>query len=678
LSYPALYLLVHHHTLFLAILISHFHLQKIFTTDNRSPLYTAPAPSYSHPTMPYKPELIVASDLQACTHSPPPSPRPDDPGHPMYRRPSGIAYGAERPSLLPIPEVGGDPALSRSERAQSRAAEASMLRDNHLLPPKHGAVTKGRLRRLYDAVFSTKVRDGRKYEPVAARRRADETTGLLAGTTGSSLYGAGESAVADDDEDLAGADTGSTSPDIEGIGEQWEAAVQAGSLQSTWQRETKTVLRYSLPLTGTFLLQYSINVASVFAVGRLGKEELGAVSIANMTAVISCYSIFIGLSTSLDTLCAQAFGSGHKHLVGLQFQRMAYFLLLLFIPIALFWWNAHHALQYVVPEKETAALAGTYLRILILGGPAAAIWEAGKRFVQSQGIFHATTYILMIAAPVNITCNYFFVWHLGWGFVGAPIAIVITQNMLPLLLFLYVYFIDGRQCWGGFSWRALDNWVPMIKLAIPGLIMLEAEYVAFEILVFAATQFGPYDLAAQGVMATLTSTTYQIPFSISVAGSMRVANLIGAKLIQPARMAAKVTIAVECFVALLNFAVLMGFRHSIAYLLTQDEKVVEISAAVMPVLATMQLADAMAAGAHGLLRGIGQQHIGSYTNLIAYYAIGLPISFFTAFGLGWKLYGMWFGVSIGLVLVAVVEYAYLFSSDWERAANEAESRNNAG
>ncbi|KAL1901161.1 hypothetical protein Cpir12675_000650 [Ceratocystis pirilliformis] len=650
-----------------------------------------------------KPELIVSNDVAACDYSDPPSPSSSsdapDTGPPMYRRPSGIAYGTERPSLLlPVPELHLDsgsaqPHLSRAERAQSRAAEASILRDNHLLPPKHGVVEKGRLRKLYDTVFSTKVRDGREYSPgpssraKAPRHSINESTGLLDARASAGHYGtsgdADETAVADDDDNqeedtLLPASSDPGSPDVEEIGEQWEAAVQAGSLQSTWQREAKTVLQYSLPLTGTFLLQYSINVASVFAVGRLGKEELGAVSIANMTAVISCYSVFIGLSTSLDTLCSQAYGSGHKHLVGLQCQRMAYFLLLLFLPIAMFWWYGGAALAYVVPEAETAQLAGQYLRILIIGGPAAAIWEAGKRFVQSQGIFHATTYILLVVAPLNICLNYLFVWHLGWGFIGAPISIVITQNMLPIMLFLYIYFIDGRQCWGGFSRRALANWLPMIKLAIPGLIMLEAEYVAFELLVFAATQLGPYDLAAQGVVATLTSTTYQIPFSISVAGSMRVANLIGAKLVQPAKMAAKVTIAVECFVAFLNFVVLLAFRHQIPYLLTQDPKVAQISTDTMPVLATMQIADAMAAGAHGLLRGIGQQHIGSYTNLIAYYIIGLPISFFTAFGLGWRLYGMWFGVSIGLALVSVVEYIYLFTTDWNRAAREAESRNNAG
>lgn len=59
--------------------------------------------------------------------------------------------------------------------------------------------------------------------------------------------------------------------------------------------------------------------------GHIGVAELGAASLGSMSANISGYAIFQGLSTSLDTLCAQAYGSGRKKLVGLQMQRMIYF-----------------------------------------------------------------------------------------------------------------------------------------------------------------------------------------------------------------------------------------------------------------------------------------------------------------------------------------------------------------
>jgi MATE family multidrug resistance protein len=244
----------------------------------------------------------------------------------------------------------------------------------------------------------------------------------------------------------------------ERLNRQWEAAVASGKIKTTWQRESKTLWRYSSPLVVTFVLQYSLTVASIFAVGHIGPIELGAVSLASMTANISGYAIYQGLATSLDTLCAQAYGSGKRHLVGLQLQRMVYFLWALTIPIGVVWLFAEKILELIVPEKRSAELAGLYLRILLLGAPGYSCFESGKRFVQAQGLFSATTYVLLIAAPLNGFLNWLLVWHFELGFIGAPIAVAITDNLLPLLLFAYVYFIDGRQCWGGFTKKALVNW----------------------------------------------------------------------------------------------------------------------------------------------------------------------------------------------------------------------------
>jgi MATE family multidrug resistance protein len=244
----------------------------------------------------------------------------------------------------------------------------------------------------------------------------------------------------------------------ERLNRQWEEAVAAGKIKTTWQREAKTLWNYSSPLVVTFVLQYSLTVASIFTVGHLGKVELGAVSLASMTANITGYAVYQGLATSLDTLCAQAYGSGKTKLVGLQLQRMVYFLWLLTIPIAIVWFFAEKILERIVPEQRSAELAGLYLRILILGAPGYACFESGKRFVQAQGLFSATTYVLLFAAPLNAFMNWLFVWRFNWGFVGAPIAVVVTDNLLPLLLFCYIYFVDGKQCWNGLTRKAFHNW----------------------------------------------------------------------------------------------------------------------------------------------------------------------------------------------------------------------------
>jgi MATE family multidrug resistance protein len=102
---------------------------------------------------------------------------------------------------------------------------------------------------------------------------------------------ADEEAIDNDDEPsessaLLGADPtkpygGEDTP--KNINKKWEEACAAGKIQTTWQRESKTLVKYSAPLIITFLLQYSLTVASIFTVGHIGKVELGAVSLASST-----------------------------------------------------------------------------------------------------------------------------------------------------------------------------------------------------------------------------------------------------------------------------------------------------------------------------------------------------------------------------------------------------------
>jgi multidrug resistance protein, MATE family len=191
---------------------------------------------------------------------------------------------------------------------------------------------------------------------------------------------------------------------------------------------------------------------------------------------------------------------------------------------------------------------------------------------------------------------------------------------------------------------------PMIRLALPGMIMVEAEWLAFEVLTIFSSQFGTSYLAAQSILGTLTSTTFQLPFPISIAASTRIANLIGARLVHAARTSACVAVGAAAIVSIFNLVLLSSLRYQLPKLLTRDEDVIEVVAQIMPLVSIMQLFDGMACMAHGLLRGIGRQHFGGYANLAAYYLIALPISFGLGFGLDWKLEGLWTGVTLGLFL----------------------------
>jgi Na+-driven multidrug efflux pump len=56
--------------------------------------------------------------------------------------------------------------------------------------------------------------------------------------------------------------------------------------------------------------------------------------------------------------------------------------------------------------------------------------------------------------------------------------------------------------------------------------------------------------------------------------------------------------------------------------------------------------------AGGILRGLGQTRVAMTGNLLGYWAIGLPVSYYLCFVAGWGPVGLWWGLVLGLGLVA--------------------------
>jgi MATE family multidrug resistance protein len=215
----------------------------------------------------------------------------------------------------------------------------------------------------------------------------------------------------------------------------------------------------------------------------------------------------------------------------------------------------------------------------------------------------------------------------------------------------------------------------MIRLALPGLIMVEAECLAFEILTLASSYLGTSELAAQSILATISSITWQIPFPLSIAGSTRVANLIGATLVDAAKTSAKVSFYGAAIVGIFNMVLLSTLRSYIPRLFSSDPEVVDIVAQVLPLCAAFQLFDALAANCNGILRGLGRQEVGGYVQLFLYYVVAMPISMGTTFALDWGVMGLWTGVALALGLVSIVEGIFISRANWNRSVEEAILRN---
>ena len=88
--------------------------------------------------------------------------------------------------------------------------------------------------------------------------------------------------------------------------------------------------------------------------------------------------------------------------------------------------------------------------------------------------------------------------------------------------------------------------------------------------------------------------------------------------------------------------------------MTEVERVVETAASFFVVAACFQLSDGVQTVAQGALRGAGDTRAPFFINLMGHYGLGLPIGITLAWYVGLGAVGLWWGLSIGLTVVAVL------------------------
>lgn len=474
-------------------------------------------------------------------------------------------------------------------------------------------------------------------------------------------------------------------------GDVYDLGDSGRSTKELIAKEFLLLLKGSIPVILAYTLQNSLQTISVLIVGRASPEHLAAAAFSYMFAMCTAWLIALGGTTALDTLASSTFtGSSNKHDLGVLLQRGFIILGLFYIPVAILWAFSEPVFRFLGQDPALSRDSARFLTCLIPGGLGYIYFEAMKKYLQAQGMYsflvyilfplisinitseimRPGTYVLLITSPLNAGLNYLFVYTFKLGLLGAPLATSISYWLSFILLVLYARFVNGSDCWGGWTRKAFSNMGTFSRLAFLGVIHVGTEWWAFEIVALAAGRLGTIPLAAQSVIMTADQVMNTVPFGVGVAASARVGNLLGARNARGAARAANTAAWLSMFLGLIVLSVLMISRNHFAKIFNDDERVVRLTAEVLPYVALFQIADGLNGSCGGSLRGMGRQHVGAAVNLISYYCGALPLGVWLAFH-GWGLKGLWVGQCIALYLVGMLEWAIVALSDWEKEVRKA-------
>jgi MATE family multidrug resistance protein len=92
----------------------------------------------------------------------------------------------------------------------------------------------------------------------------------------------------------------------------------------------------------------------------------------------------------------------------------------------------------------------------------------------------------------------------------------------------------------------------------------------------------------------------------------------------------------------------------LASLYTTDAGVAALAASLIPIAGVFQVFDGIQVVSIGILRGVADTRAPMVINVLGFWLVGLPVSAALGFGAGGGPRGLWWGLTVGLMLVGLV------------------------
>lgn len=189
------------------------------------------------------------------------------------------------------------------------------------------------------------------------------------------------------------------------------------------------LLNFTIPMMGGLLFQQFYNMADTIIVGRcLGVQQLAAVG-----ATGSIHFMIIGFCSGVCNGCgipvAQEFGAGKEKQMRKYIANSIYLCSVLALVLTIVMLASSRAiLQLMETPEDIFEGAYQYVFFMMLGIPAAFLYNLGASFLRALGDSRRPVYFLIFSSILNVVLDLFMILVLHMGVAGAALATVIAQG----------------------------------------------------------------------------------------------------------------------------------------------------------------------------------------------------------------------------------------------------------
>ena len=418
--------------------------------------------------------------------------------------------------------------------------------------------------------------------------------------------------------------------------------------------EIRRLFRLAAPLAAAQAGTQMMGLVDVAILGRLGARELAASGLGN--AVFFAVSIIgMGMVFGIDPMISQAIGARDEARARRVLWQGVWLGLIVTAVLMMVLFAGAIVLPYLGVKPELVGPARAFLIVRTLGLAPFLLFFVVRAYLQAHGKTRPLVAAMVIANVLNFAFDLLFVF--GWGPVpamgvaGAAMATVLCTFVELWIVAAAVRKIETPPFDHRWSSPEIAH---AFRVGLPVGLQMGAEVGIFALVALLAARLGTLDLAAHQLVIGLASFTYTAALGVAAAGSVRVGIGVGSRDPEATRVAGHVAFLGGAAVMAVAALAFLFFPRPLARLITNQEAVIATAIPLFLVAAVFQLSDGIQAVGGGVLRGAGDTKFTFWANLAGHWCIGLPIALYLGFKRSLGIVGLWWGLCVGLTVVAVL------------------------
>ena len=429
----------------------------------------------------------------------------------------------------------------------------------------------------------------------------------------------------------------------------------------------RSMLRFSIPLIASNLLQAVYNIVDMIIVGRFaGSAGLSAVSIGGQVTMVAL-CIVMGIANAASVLSSQLVGARRQDELPMLLRTMARVFAVFALALTVLAWVFTRGLLTVLnTPPEAYAQAVWYLRICMTGTVFVYLYNLMNGLLRGVGDAKTPFLLVAVSSVLNLVLDLLLVGALHLGASGAAAATAFSQLVCCLLVFPLARrrhaFLAGTPGPFRFDREKLSL---LLKIGLPQSVQFTLTELSFLLIAGVVNLFGVYASAAAGAVARLGSFAVLASKAMMGAIITVTGQNIGAG--QPARALRGMGIGIlyALPISVIFFVLSLARPELMLRIFTDEAPVIASGAPYLKALALSFVLESVMFCMMGLLTGAGHTLVTLSCALVSAFVVRYSLARLFGITLGMGFVGVGWAYPFAPAASLIICTVFILSGRWK-------------